>query len=44
VNLARLLDEGRFVVTGELVPPRSADPGVVAGPPGACAAWSTPST
>jgi 5,10-methylenetetrahydrofolate reductase len=29
VNLARLLEEGRFVVTGELVPPRSADPGVV---------------
>jgi 5,10-methylenetetrahydrofolate reductase len=29
MNLARLLDEGRFVVTGELVPPRSADPGVV---------------
>jgi 5,10-methylenetetrahydrofolate reductase len=29
VNLARLLGEGRFVVTGELVPPRSADPGVV---------------
>ena len=29
MNLARLLDQGRFVVTGELVPPRSADPGVV---------------
>jgi 5,10-methylenetetrahydrofolate reductase len=29
VNLSRLLGEGRFVVTGELVPPRSADPGVV---------------
>jgi 5,10-methylenetetrahydrofolate reductase len=29
VNLARLLAEGRFVVTGELVPPRSADPEVV---------------
>jgi methionine synthase / methylenetetrahydrofolate reductase(NADPH) len=29
VNLARLLDDGRFVVTGELVPPRSADPEVV---------------
>jgi methylenetetrahydrofolate reductase (NADH) len=29
VNLARLLEEGRFVVTGELVPPRSADPGIV---------------
>jgi 5,10-methylenetetrahydrofolate reductase len=29
VNLARLLDQGRFVVTGELVPPRSADPGLV---------------
>jgi methylenetetrahydrofolate reductase (NADPH) len=29
VNLALLLGEGRFVVTGELVPPRSADPGVV---------------
>jgi 5,10-methylenetetrahydrofolate reductase len=29
VNLGRLLGEGRFVVTGELVPPRSADPGVV---------------
>ena len=29
MNLGRLLDEGRFVVTGELVPPRSADPGVV---------------
>jgi 5,10-methylenetetrahydrofolate reductase len=29
VNLARLLSEGRFVVTGELVPPRSADPGLV---------------
>jgi 5,10-methylenetetrahydrofolate reductase len=29
VNLARLLAEDRFVVTGELVPPRSADPGVV---------------
>jgi 5,10-methylenetetrahydrofolate reductase len=29
VNLGRLLGEGRFVVTGELVPPRSSDPGVV---------------
>jgi 5,10-methylenetetrahydrofolate reductase len=29
VNLSRLLGEGRFVVTGELVPPRSADPEVV---------------
>jgi 5,10-methylenetetrahydrofolate reductase len=29
VTLARLLAEGRFVVTGELVPPRSADPGIV---------------
>jgi 5,10-methylenetetrahydrofolate reductase len=29
VNLSRLLEQGRFVVTGELVPPRSADPGVV---------------
>jgi 5,10-methylenetetrahydrofolate reductase len=29
MNLARLLADGRFVVTGELVPPRSADPGVV---------------
>jgi methylenetetrahydrofolate reductase (NADPH) len=29
VNLARLLGEGRFVVTGELVPPRSGDPAVV---------------
>jgi 5,10-methylenetetrahydrofolate reductase len=29
VNLPRLLAEGRFVVTGELVPPRSADPEVV---------------
>jgi methylenetetrahydrofolate reductase (NADH) len=29
VNLGRLLEEGRFVVTGELVPPRSADPEVV---------------
>ena len=29
MNLARLLEAGRFVVTGELVPPRSADPGVV---------------
>ena len=27
--LSRLLESGRFVVTGELVPPRSADPGVV---------------
>ena len=26
MNLARLLEDGRFVVTGELVPPRSADP------------------
>ena len=29
MNLGQLLGEGRFVVTGELVPPRSADPGVV---------------
>jgi methylenetetrahydrofolate reductase (NADH) len=29
LNLARLLEEGRFVVTGELVPPRSADPEIV---------------
>jgi 5,10-methylenetetrahydrofolate reductase len=29
VNLSRLLGEGQFVVTGELVPPRSADPAVV---------------
>ncbi|HEV3463156.1 MAG TPA: methylenetetrahydrofolate reductase [Actinomycetota bacterium] len=29
MNLSRLLEEGRFVVTGELVPPLSADPGVV---------------
>jgi 5,10-methylenetetrahydrofolate reductase len=29
VNLARLLEDGRFVVTGELVPPRSADPEVI---------------
>jgi 5,10-methylenetetrahydrofolate reductase len=29
VNLARLLEQRRFVVTGELVPPRSADPGVI---------------
>ena len=29
MNLSRLLGEGRFVVTGELVPPRSADPEVV---------------
>jgi 5,10-methylenetetrahydrofolate reductase len=29
MNLARLLEQGRFVVTGELVPPRSADPGIV---------------
>jgi 5,10-methylenetetrahydrofolate reductase len=29
VNLARLLEDGRFVVTGELVPPRSPDPEVV---------------
>jgi methionine synthase / methylenetetrahydrofolate reductase(NADPH) len=29
VNLARLLDDGRFVVTGELVPPRSPDPELV---------------
>jgi 5,10-methylenetetrahydrofolate reductase len=29
VRLGRLLAEGRFVVTGELVPPRSADPEVV---------------
>jgi 5,10-methylenetetrahydrofolate reductase len=29
VNLARLLEDGRFVVTGELVPPRSADAEVV---------------
>ena len=29
MNLSRLLEEGRFVVTGELVPPRSPDPGVV---------------
>jgi 5,10-methylenetetrahydrofolate reductase len=29
VNLSRLLADGRFVVTGELVPPRSADPGLV---------------
>jgi methylenetetrahydrofolate reductase (NADPH) len=29
VNLSRLLEQGQFVVTGELVPPRSADPGVV---------------
>jgi methylenetetrahydrofolate reductase (NADH) len=28
-RLAQLLGEGRFVVTGELVPPRSADPEVV---------------
>ena len=29
MNLSRLLGEGQFVVTGELVPPRSADPAVV---------------
>ena len=29
MNLARLLEDGRFVVTGELVPPRSADPEVI---------------
>jgi 5,10-methylenetetrahydrofolate reductase len=29
VNLSRLLGEGQFVVTGELVPPRSADPAVI---------------
>jgi methionine synthase / methylenetetrahydrofolate reductase(NADPH) len=29
VNLARLLDDGRFVATGELVPPRSPDPELV---------------
>ena len=29
MTLAHLLSEGRFVVTGELVPPRSADPEVV---------------
>ena len=26
MNLSRLLEEGRFIVTGELVPPRSPDP------------------
>ena len=29
MNRSRLLEAGRFVVTGELVPPRSADPGIV---------------
>jgi 5,10-methylenetetrahydrofolate reductase len=29
MNLSRLLADGRFVVTGELVPPRSVDPGLV---------------
>jgi 5,10-methylenetetrahydrofolate reductase len=29
VNLSRLLGDGQFVVTGELVPPRSADPAVI---------------